>query len=118
MGKPVERTVRKFKALQVPKKLQKELPFKTKPKLDPKQKRKTYEQKRAVVMEPDEKKAVRLMHEIFTANRANQEKKRKKEVERQEGLRDQRVKEQRKRVFRMIGKQEKKAQAGAGGKRR
>jgi ribosome biogenesis protein BMS1 len=76
--KPVERTVRKFKALQVPKKLQKELPFKTKPKLDPKQKRKTYEQKRAVVMEPDEKKAVRLMHEIFTANRAKQEKERAK----------------------------------------
>ena len=48
--------MRKFKALQVPKKLQKDLPFKSKPKNEQKKKRKTYEDKRAVVMEKDEKK--------------------------------------------------------------
>merc|ERR1719505_126987 len=121
--KPIERKVRKFKALQVPKKLQKDLPFKSKPKNEQKKKRKTYEDKRAVVMEKDEKKAARLMHQIFTINRnkMNKEKAKRDEqqkkfnakLQKQEESRDQRIKEQRKKVFRLIGQEEKRKQAAA-----
>ncbi len=50
--RPVERAPRKFNPLKVPKALQAALPFKTKPKLEPARKRKSLEQKRAVVLEP------------------------------------------------------------------
>lgn len=47
----IERAPRKFNPLKVPKALQAALPFKSKPKLEPSRKRKTLEQKRAVVMD-------------------------------------------------------------------
>ena len=53
---PIERVAKKFNPLHIPKKLQRDLPFKSKPKNELKQKKKTYEQKRAVIMETDEKK--------------------------------------------------------------
>ena len=56
LPQPIERVQRKFNPLRVPKKLQKDLPFKSKPKDERKQTNKTYLQKRAVVMETDEKK--------------------------------------------------------------
>ena len=49
---------------QVPKALQAALPFKTKPKLEPARSRKTLEQKRAVVLEPSERKAVTLLQQL------------------------------------------------------
>ena len=55
-SQPIQRVQRKFNPLRIPKKLQKDLPFKSKPKDEKKQKKKTYVQKRAVVMETDEKK--------------------------------------------------------------
>lgn len=48
--------MKKFNPLHIPAKLQKDLPFKSKPKLMQKQKHKSLEQRRAVVMEPEEKK--------------------------------------------------------------
>tara|TARA_R110002050_G_scaffold81309_7_gene173841 strand:+ start:2600 stop:2893 length:294 start_codon:yes stop_codon:yes gene_type:complete len=48
--KPIEREVRKFNPLQIPKGLQKELPFASKPKLLNTRKKKTIDTKRAVVM--------------------------------------------------------------------
>ena len=62
---PIERQDRKFNPLVIPKKLQKELPFKTKPKNEEKRKRKTYEQKRAVILEPDEKKVSQTLINSF-----------------------------------------------------
>ena len=53
---PIERKMKKFTPLHIPAKLQKELPFKSKPKLPSKQKQKSLQQRRAVVMEPDERK--------------------------------------------------------------
>lgn len=49
--RPIERAPRKFNPLKVPKALQATLPFKSKPKLEPTHKRKTLEQKRAVVLD-------------------------------------------------------------------
>lgn len=57
--KPIERVPRVFPALRVPKSLQSELPFKSKPKVEVARTRKTLDQKRAVVMEKQEKQ-VRL----------------------------------------------------------
>lgn len=53
---PVGRVERIFPALKVPKNLQSNLPFATKPKLEAPRKHSTLEQRRAVPMEKDEKK--------------------------------------------------------------
>jgi len=121
--KPIQRVQRKFNPLRIPKKLQKDLPFKSKPKDEKKQKKKTYVQKRAVVMETDEKKAVRLMKGIFAANRDKIQKEKTKRHEQHEkfvkkmkdveGKRDQRIKEQRRRVFRILGQEEKRKERAA-----
>lgn len=126
--KPIERHTRKFNPLHIPKKLQKDLPFKSKPKLEPKRKKKTYEQKRAVIMEPDEKKAIRLMKGIFAANREKQQKEKLKrrgqhkvfmaKMSKLEAERDTRVKEQRKKVYRLLGQEEKRKQRAAGKNRK
>ena len=47
--RPIERPVRRFNTLKIPKNLQANLPFKSKPKQEKKQQRKTYAQKRYVV---------------------------------------------------------------------
>jgi len=52
---PVERVTRHFNPLKIPVKLQKELPFKSKPKLMKKRTTPSLESKRTVVMEPKEK---------------------------------------------------------------
>ena len=52
---PVERETRHFNPLVIPTKLQKELPFKSKPKQMKKRTKPSLETKRAVVMEPHEK---------------------------------------------------------------
>lgn len=62
---PIERVAKKFNPLHIPKKLQRDLPFKSKPKNELKQKKKTYEQKRAVIIETDEKK---VSVRVFTCN--------------------------------------------------
>lgn len=58
---PIERETRRFNPLKVPAKLQKDLPFKSKPKLLAKRKKPSLATKRAVVMEPDEKKVGRFL---------------------------------------------------------
>ena len=54
----VGRIERIFPALKVPKNLQSNLPFATKPKLEVARKRPTLEQRRAVLMEKEEKKVL------------------------------------------------------------
>lgn len=60
----IERAPRKFNPLKVPTSLQAALPFKTKPKLEGKKRRPTLEQKRAVVLEPEERKKVTLLQQL------------------------------------------------------
>ena len=52
--------------LQIPKALQQALPFKSKPKLEPSRKRKTLEQKRAVVQDKEEKKMTTMVQQLNT----------------------------------------------------
>lgn len=67
--KPIVRTERKFSTLKVPKKLQASLPFASKPKLDKKKTSESYLTKRAVVLEPEEKKKYAFMQQVNTVRR-------------------------------------------------
>lgn len=129
--KPVERSARRFNPLRVPKKLQATLPYASKPKLMKPQHRQTYMQKRAVVMEPEEKKAIALLQQI-RALRKDQVVRRKekqgerrevhrKKAEKEEAKKSEKEKEKRKEYMRVAGQKSKREadmEEGRGGKRR
>lgn len=62
--KPIEREPRRFNVLKIPKKLQAALPFASKPKDLPKRKTPLLENRRAVVMEPHERKVHALVQQL------------------------------------------------------
>ena len=64
MGQPIGRTPRKFNPLVIPKSLQAALPFESKPKDIPGRKRPLLENRRAVVMEPHERKVHVLFQQL------------------------------------------------------
>lgn len=83
--RPVEREERHFNPLRVPRKLQADLPFKSQIVQMKPQKRDTYLQKRAVVVnDPEEKKARRLMQQVMLLRNDKNEKRRAKQGERRE----------------------------------
>lgn len=116
--KPVERETRHFNPLVIPAKLQKELPFKSKPKQMKKRTKPSLETKRAVVMEPHEKSAFTLMQQLYTANKEKLRKRKVKQQERRNVFhaeqekknvkRLQKQREERKKIFRMMGLAEKR----------
>ena len=69
----IERRPRVFNPLHVPKNLQAALPFKSKPKLEMKRRRKTLEQRRAVVVEPEERKRMSLVAQLNAIRNAKAE---------------------------------------------
>ena len=111
--KRVERPARRFNPLKVPKKLQAALPYASKPKLMKAQHRVTYMQKRAVVMEPEEKKAMALLQQVralrkdqVARRREKQEERRavrRKKVEKEEAKKGEKDKEKRKEYMRAAG---------------
>ncbi|KAJ3715548.1 hypothetical protein C8R42DRAFT_698380 [Lentinula raphanica] len=129
----------KFAPLVIPKSLQKELPYKSKPKLMLKQgggsegkKKQPYLQKRAVVMEPEEKRAVALLQQIRALRKdqvqrrrekkeAGKEKKRKEEEKREE-RKTEKERERKKEVMRNVGmggkRDKREAEVLEGGKRK
>jgi ribosome biogenesis protein BMS1 len=64
--KPIERPARVFNTLKIPRALQAQLPFANKPKQAVQRREKSYESKRAVVMEPGERRLHALMQQIHT----------------------------------------------------
>ena len=83
--KPVERPeVRKFNPLRVPKSLQAALPFSSKPHTTRAQRKPTYLQKRAVVMEKDERDTVALLQQMQAVQHAKQQKRTQKRQDRME----------------------------------
>lgn len=60
----IERRPRVFNPLKIPASLQAALPFKTKPKVESKRNRKSLEQKRAVVLEPKERKVMSVVAQL------------------------------------------------------
>ncbi|TPX62266.1 hypothetical protein PhCBS80983_g00497 [Powellomyces hirtus] len=77
--KPVERKTRRFNALRIPKGLQSDLPFASKPKLLKKQSKPSLMTRRAVVLEPHEKKVASLIQALNTIHK-DKERKRKEKV--------------------------------------
>ncbi|KAF9651316.1 DUF663-domain-containing protein [Thelephora ganbajun] len=61
--KPIVRTDRHFNHLKIPRKLQGELPYTSKPKAIKPQRKAMYTQRRAVVLETEEKKAITLLQQ-------------------------------------------------------
>ena len=114
----IERPARRFNPLIVPKKLQASLPYASKPRQMAPQKKQTYLQKRAVVMEPEEKKAVALMQQLralrkdqVVRRRETKQEKRvehQKKVDKEEAKKAEKEKERRKEGMKMAGQKEKR----------
>jgi ribosome biogenesis protein BMS1 len=108
---------RKFNAFKVPKALQKELPFRSKPKDLVKKSKKSYMENRAIVLEPEEKKIFNLMQDILTIKNQKEEKKKAKNAEKrasylkskekEEQIKAEKQKARLKDAYRQMGKMEK-----------
>ncbi|RMZ52401.1 hypothetical protein APUTEX25_000676 [Auxenochlorella protothecoides] len=115
----IERKPRVFNPLKIPKNLQAALPFKSKPKTEAARKRKSLEQRRAVVLEPEEKRAATLLNQLNAIRNAKagvrrearqkQLKQLAKRREAEEAWRAQFNKEERKKRYVEQGQQEKRA---------
>ncbi|EGD81272.1 hypothetical protein PTSG_11309 [Salpingoeca rosetta] len=122
--RPIHRKERRFNPLKVPKKLQANLPFKTKPKLATKRRHATYETKRAVVLSEKERKRISLLQELATirndmnakkkARRAQKREEAKKKYVKSELERTRIRKEKMKEVYRALGKEEKRRMIAQG----
>jgi ribosome biogenesis protein BMS1 len=125
--KPITRIPRRFNPLKIPGKLQASLPYASKPKLMKPQHKQTYMQKRAVVMEPEEKKAIALLQQIRAlrkdqvTRRKEKQKERKsthlRKVQKEEEKKGEKEKEKRKEYMRIAGiKNKRKAEVEEGRK--
>ncbi|KAK1230659.1 Glycoside hydrolase 2 (Mannanase, beta-galactosidase) [Marasmius sp. AFHP31] len=116
--KKIERAHRRFNPLVVPKKLQASLPYASKPKLMQAQTKQTYLQKRAVVMEPEEKKAVALLQQIRALRKDQVDRRREKkaekrsqhnkELEKEAAKKGEKEKEKKKEYMRIAGQKAKR----------
>lgn len=123
--KPIERPARRFNALQVPKKLHAALPYASKPRSVKKQSRQTYLQKRAVVLEPEEKRAIALLQQMramrkdqIVRRKEKQEQRRavhRQKIEKEETKRSEKDKEKRKEHMQAAGRKEKRENSQEGG---
>ncbi|XP_040033013.2 ribosome biogenesis protein BMS1 homolog isoform X2 [Gasterosteus aculeatus] len=119
--KPVVRTKRQFNRLHIPKELQKALPFKSKPKLQqPKGKTPRDLQRPSVIREPHEKKVAALLHALSTVHNFKRKKAHQvqhakhKQFLQQKGKQEEaklkRQKESRKKLYRVMGQEDKRKQ--------
>jgi len=114
----IKRAPRKFNPLKIPKNLQKELPFKSKPKLMAKRasNKPLYEQKRAVVLEPQERKAHTLLRDIALIRSEKVKKRTETQKKRNEKVKIKRQKEEAERAPSVKEKRKRKYIAAAQGK--
>jgi ribosome biogenesis protein BMS1 len=122
----ITRTTRRFNTLKVPRKLEASLPYASKTKHIAPQRKETYMQSRAVVMEPEEKKAIALMQQIQAlrkdkvARRKDKQEERRAEHRKEKGVIDEKkeakAKEERREKYRKEGiKRKREEQGGKGG---
>ncbi|TDH68830.1 hypothetical protein CCR75_001678 [Bremia lactucae] len=113
--KPIVRTERKFQAFKVPKKLQANLPFASKPKEDKKKgANKGYLTTRAVVLEPEEKKKYGFMLRVNTVRRDREATRKLRQSQR--NAENLKRKQREEKQFEGVHKAEKKAKYRAEGK--
>jgi len=82
--KEIERQPRTFNKLRIPNSVQAKLPFASKPKQRSKKKKKGYLEKRAVVMEPEERRKVALMQALNTIRNEKVQKRKEANQKRKE----------------------------------
>ncbi|KAI8809900.1 hypothetical protein BJ742DRAFT_852387 [Cladochytrium replicatum] len=83
--KPIVRQPKRFNPLHIPKSLQAELPFTSKPKMDSKRKKPLYlTERKAVIMEPEERKVARMLQAINTIKHEKERKKKATKTEKQQ----------------------------------
>ncbi|XP_052207209.1 uncharacterized protein LOC127811408 [Diospyros lotus] len=92
--KPIERKPRKFNPLVIPKSLQAALPFASKPKDTPSRRRPLLENRRAVVMEPHERKVHALVQHLQLIRHEKMKKRKQKEKEKRETYLAEKAKEE------------------------
>lgn len=92
--KPIERKPRKFNPLVIPKALQDKLPFSSKPKDMPSRKRPLLEQRRAVVMEPSERKILTAIQQLALIRHEKEKKRKRAEEQKREERQKQKAKEE------------------------
>ncbi|KNA09833.1 hypothetical protein SOVF_149750 isoform B [Spinacia oleracea] len=92
--KPIERKPKKFNPLVIPKSLQQALPFVSKPKDIPKRRRGLLQDRRAVVVEPHERKTQKLIQHLQLIRHNKEKKKKQKEEEKRKVFETQKAKEE------------------------
>ncbi|KAG9403175.1 Glycoside hydrolase 2 (Mannanase, beta-galactosidase) [Aphanomyces cochlioides] len=112
--KPIVRPKKVFNPLKVPAKLQAQLPFASKPKQDKKRAEKSYAVKRAVVLEPEERKKYTLLQQVNTLRRDKQTIRQQKNAARTEESKKRKAREEKQ--FEAVHRAEKKAKYRAQGK--
>ena len=99
--RPIDREARHFNPLRVPTVLQRQLPFKSKPKLREKRQGRSFASKRAVVLEPEERRVLALMQQLATRHREKARQRRLQQEEKHKAHVAQREKEESKRAPKM-----------------
>ncbi|KTW25988.1 arf-GAP with GTPase, ANK repeat and PH domain-containing protein 9 [Pneumocystis carinii B80] len=89
----IERHARHFNPLRVPKALAASLPYASKQRTMKPQRKKTYLQKRAVILNPEERKVRDLMHKLMTLRNEKIKKRKEKQEERRESFKKKMAKE-------------------------
>ena len=112
--RPIEREQRRFNPVRVPSALQKQLPFKSKPKNRERRLERSVQSKRAVVLEPGEKRALSLLQQLATLHRDKERRRRERgreaqgkraaEQAREDAKRDKKTRELRKEFYRERGR--------------
>ncbi|XP_022765573.1 ribosome biogenesis protein BMS1 homolog isoform X2 [Durio zibethinus] len=92
--KPIERKPRKFNPFVIPKALQADLPFESKPKNIPHRERPLLEDRRAVVMEPHERKVHALVQHLQLIRNDKMKKRKLKEEQKRTEVEAQRAKDE------------------------
>jgi len=92
--KPIERKMRKFNPLVIPKSLQGALPFASKPKDIPSRRRPLLESRRAVVMEPHERQIHALVQQLHLIRHEKLKKQKLKDVEKRKKHEAEKAKEE------------------------
>ncbi|TXG72756.1 hypothetical protein EZV62_001335 [Acer yangbiense] len=92
--KPIERKLRKFNPLVIPKTLQAALPFASKPKNIPSRKQPLIENRRAVVMEPHERKVHALVQHLQLIRNEKKKKRKLKDEQKRKEIETEKAKEE------------------------
>ena len=126
--RPIDRPTRHFNPLRIPRTLAANLPFKSQPVTMKPQRHPTYLQKRAVVVDGEEKRARDLMQKVLTLRREKEEKRQKKKeagrvehrkaVAKSEEMRGGREKRERDEFWRREGRKRKAGDDAGGGEGR